>query len=74
MMHTMYEFAIAAGAILLLAVTALAAREKMARDSVTVPAFATASCAGCGSSVDPGEGSRIRGDMYCGDDCARWAW
>lgn len=52
----------------------LAVRRQRAREAVTVPTYATRSCEQCQTSIEPGDGVKAAGGMYCGDDCARWAW
>lgn len=66
------EIAIFVGAALFFVVTVYAVRWDRRRQ--VVPTYVTKSCAQCGTTIEPGEGSLIRGDMYCSDGCARWAW
>lgn len=74
MMSHMLEFAMAGGSLAFLVVVIAAVRGKVVRAANAAPAYATGSCAECGASVNPGEGHEIRGETYCGGDCARWAW
>lgn len=72
MIPGMTQLVFAIGSLLFFIACVLAVRANIRRQ--VLPTYVTTTCAQCGNTIDPEEGDRIRGEMYCSGGCARWAW